>query len=126
MWPILLGKVVAAAALVAGGVVIFEQFQKHKQEQERQQVYWEPFELVQQPANSHDRIKEGLLDTVRIKLLEIRQMAPGKERSAAIRELRARYHPDRHVHLPMLADIFQEISKIINAATDDLMREDWL
>ena len=55
MWPILLGKVVAAAALVAGGVVIFEQFQKHKQEQERQQVYWEPFELVQQPANSHDR-----------------------------------------------------------------------
>lgn len=51
MWPILLGKVAAAAALVGGGVFLFQQY---KQEQERQQVYWEPFELVQQPANSHE------------------------------------------------------------------------
>lgn len=44
--------------------------------------------------------------------------------SAAIRELRARYHPDRHVHLPMLAGVFEEITKIINTRTDPLMAED--
>ena len=35
MWPILLGKVAAAAALVGGGVFLFQQY---KQEQERQTV----------------------------------------------------------------------------------------
>ena len=48
MWPLVLGKVVAGAALVVGGLVVW---QKYQQEQERQQVYWEPF---QSPAQSND------------------------------------------------------------------------
>ena len=44
--------------------------------------------------------------------------------SAAIRELRARYHPDRHAHLPMLAKVFEEVSTLINTRTDPLLEED--
>lgn len=54
MWPVVLGKVVAGAALAIGG---FALFQKYQQEQERQHVYWEPFE-VQRPS-SEDNATEG-------------------------------------------------------------------
>ncbi|DBA72466.1 hypothetical protein WJX79_005465 [Trebouxia sp. C0005] len=125
MWPVVLGKVVAGAALAVGGLLLW---QKYQQEQERQQVYWEPFE-AQRPSSensANERIKEELLNTVRQKLLDIMNMAPGRERSAAIRDLRARYHPDRHVHLPMLADVFEEIATLINTRTDPLLAEDRL
>ena len=102
-------------------------------------------------------IKEQLLENVRIKLLDIVKMQPGRERryllqlstvvvlvadtsssrtllgfltslfifcSAAIRDLRARYHPDRHVHLPMLAAVFKELTALINTRTDPLLAED--
>lgn len=49
MWPVVLGKVVAGAALVIGGLVVW---QKYQQEQERQQVYWEPFQASVQPDDS--------------------------------------------------------------------------
>ncbi|KAL0049731.1 hypothetical protein WJX82_008738 [Trebouxia sp. C0006] len=125
MWPVVLGKVVAGAALAVGGLLFW---QKYQQEQERQQVFWEPFEAQRpSPENSaNERIKEELLKTVRQKLLDIMNMVPGRERSAAIRELRARYHPDRHVHLPMLADIFEEIATLVNTRTDPLLVEDRL
>ncbi|KAL3144469.1 hypothetical protein ABBQ32_004210 [Trebouxia sp. C0010 RCD-2024] len=123
MWPVVLGKVVAGAALVIGGLVVW---QKYQQEQERQQVYWEPFQASVQPDDSAsvETIKEQLLETVRVKLLDIMKMQPGRERSAAIRDLRARYHPDRHVHLPMLATVFQELTALINTRTDPLLDED--
>lgn len=122
MWPVVLGKVVAGAALAIGGLVVW---QKYQQEQERQQVYWEPFQAsVQSDSASLDNIKEQLLETVRNKLLDIMKMQPGRERSAAIRDLRARYHPDRHVHLPMLATVFQELTALINTRTDPLLVED--
>lgn len=123
MWPVLLGKVVAGAALAVGGLLLW---QKYQQEQEHQQVYWEPFEMQRPPSaeTSTETIKDQLLAAVRQKLLDIVRMAPGRERSAAIRELRARYHPDRHVHLPMLADVFAEISTLINTRTDPLLAED--
>lgn len=123
MWPVVLGKVVAGAAMVAGGLFVW---QKYQQEQERQQVYWEPFRSAAQSTGdaSTESIKEELLKTVRAKLLDIMSMQPGRERSAAIRELRARYHPDRHVHLPMLAEVFAELSTLINTRTDPLLEED--
>lgn len=54
MWPLVLGKVVAGAALAIGGIALW---QKYQQEQERQHVYWEPFE-VQRPS-SEDNATEG-------------------------------------------------------------------
>ena len=45
MWPVVLGKVVAGAAMVAGGLFVW---QKYQQEQERQQVYLEPFQSAAQ------------------------------------------------------------------------------
>ena len=47
MWPVLLGKVVAGAALAVGGLLLW---QKYQQEQEHQQVYWEPFEMQRPPS----------------------------------------------------------------------------
>ena len=46
MWPVVLDKVVAGAALAVGGLLLW---QKYQQEQERQQVFWEPFE-AQRPS----------------------------------------------------------------------------
>ncbi len=49
MWPVVLGKVVAGAALAVGGLLLW---QKYQQEQERQQVFWEPFE-PQRPSSAN-------------------------------------------------------------------------
>jgi hypothetical protein len=49
MWPVVLGKVVTGAALAMGGLLLW---QKYQQEQERQQVYWEPFE-GQRPSSEN-------------------------------------------------------------------------
>ena len=49
MWPVVLGKVVAGAALAVGGLLLW---QKYQQEQDRQQVYWEPFE-AQRPSSEN-------------------------------------------------------------------------
>ncbi len=49
MWPVVLGKVVVGAALAVGGLLLWQNYQ---QEQERQQVYWEPFE-AQQPSSEN-------------------------------------------------------------------------
>ncbi len=49
MWPVVLGKLVAGAALAVGGLLLW---QKYQQEQERQQVYWEPFEAQRPPSEN--------------------------------------------------------------------------
>lgn len=123
MWPIVLGKVVAGAALAVGALTLWRHYE---QQQERQQTYWEPFEVQQPKTDDAEtaKIKDDLLKTVKNRLLEIQKMAPGRARSAAIRELRARYHPDRHAHLPMLAKVFEEVSTLINTRTDPLLEED--
>jgi len=56
MWPVLLGKVVAGAALAVGGLVLW---QKYQQEQEQQQVYWEPFELQRENSNATSNDRSG-------------------------------------------------------------------
>ena len=53
MWPVVLGKVVVGAALAVGGLLLWQNYQ---QEQERQQVYWEPFEA--QPPSSENFANE--------------------------------------------------------------------
>ena len=57
MWPVVLGKVIAGAALVAGGLFVW---QKYQQEQERQHVYWEPFQSAAQPTEPVSSERSGL------------------------------------------------------------------